>query len=77
MNVCYISISSEWIAANICPVLKGNPNDPSNYHPISLTITPCCRITDILITSMVLDSRFSCETQLISLVEDISHAMDG
>ena len=65
---------------------------PSNYRPISLT-SSCCKIMEHILFHSIMDhvqhnnilidnqhgfkSGFSCQTQLISLVEDISHAMDN
>ena len=86
-------LPSDWLSSNVCPVFKkGNRNDPSNYRPISLT-APCCKIMEHIIFHSIMDhakcnnilidnqhgfrSGFSCETQLISLVEDISYAMDN
>ena len=83
-------LSSDWLTSNICPVFKkGNRNDPSNYHPTA----PCCKIMEHIIFHSIMDhaqfnnilidnqhgfrSGFSCETQLILLVEDISYAMDN
>ena len=86
-------LPSDWLSSNVCPVFKkGNRNDPSNYRPISLT-APCCKIMEHIIFHSIMDhakcnnilidnqhgfrSGFSCETQLILLVEDISYAMDN
>ena len=86
-------LPSDWLTANVCPVFKkGNHNTPSNYRPISLT-SSCCKIMEHIIFHSIMDhvqhnnilidnqhgfrSGFSCQTQLISLVEDISHAMDN
>ena len=70
---------------------KHLPCTPSNYRPISLT-TSCCKviehvifhsIMDLIKTNNILISNqhgfrpvFSCQTRLISLIDDISCAMD-
>jgi len=80
-------LPSDWLSANICPVFKkGNRDIPSNYRPISLT-SSCCKIMEHVIFHSIMDhvqhhnilidnqhgfrSGFSCQTQLISLIEDI------
>jgi len=86
-------LPSDWFTANISLVFKkGNRNIPSNYHPIFLT-SPCCKVMEHVIFHSIMDhvqrhnifinnqhgfrSGFWCQTQLISLIEDISHAMDS
>ena len=86
-------LPSDWLTANICPVFKkGSRNMPSNYHPISLT-SSCCKIMEHIIFHSIMEhvqhnnilidnqhgfrSGHSCQTQLISLVEDLSYAMDS
>ena len=86
-------LPSDWLRANICPVFKrGNRSTPSNYRPISLT-SSCCKVFEHIIFHSIMDHvqlnnilidnqhgfrpGFSCQTQLISLIEDISHAPDN
>ena len=86
-------LPSDWLTANICPVFKkGSRNIPSNYRPISLT-SSCCKIMEHIIFHAIMEhvqhnnilidnqhgfrSGHSCQTQLISLVEDLSYAMDS
>ena len=76
-----------------CPVFKkGNRSNPSNYRPISLT-SSCCKVFEHIVFHSIMDhlqlnnilinnqhgfrSGFSCQTQLISLIEDVSHALDN
>ena len=86
-------LPSDWLTANICPIFKkGNHSSPSNYRPISLT-SSCCKVTEHIIFHSIMDhintnkilinnqhgfrSGFSCQTQLISLIDDITYAMDN
>ena len=86
-------LPSDWQKANICPVFKkGNRSNPSNYRPISLT-SSCCKVFEHIVFHSIMDhlqlnnilinnqhgfrSGFSCQTQLISLIEDVSHALDN
>ena len=86
-------LPSDWLTAHICPVFKkGNRSAPSNYRPISLT-SSCCKIMEHIIFHSIMDhintnnilinnqhgfrSGFSCQTQLISLTDDIAYAMDN
>ena len=86
-------LPSDWLTANICLMFKkGSRNIPSNYHPISLT-SSCCKIMEHIIFHSIMEhvqhnnilidnqhgfrSGHSCQTQLISLVEDLSYAMDS
>ena len=86
-------LPSDWLRANICPVFKrGNRSTPSNYRPISLT-SSCCKVFEHIIFHSIMDHvrlnnilidnqhgfrpGFSCQTQLISLIEDISHDLDN
>ena len=86
------SIPKDWLSANITPVFKkGDKSKPNNYRPISLTSIYCKILEHILYhhimdnintNSILIDQQFgfisghSCETQLISVVEDIHFAMD-
>ena len=72
---------------------KGNRSNPSNYRPISLTSSCCKVFEHIVFHRSIMDhvqlnnilinnqhgfrSGFSCQTQLISLIEDVSHALDN
>ena len=86
-------LPSDWLKANICPVFKkGNRSSPSNYRPISLT-SSCCKVLEHIIFHSIMDyiqlnnilidnqhgfrPGFSCQTQLISFMEDISYALDN
>ena len=86
-------LPSDWLKANICPVFKkGNRSSPSNYRPISLT-SSCCKVLEHIIFHSIMDHiqlnnilidnqhgfqpGFSCQTQLISLMEDVSYALDN
>ena len=86
-------LPSDWLKANICPVFKkGNCSNPSNYRPIPLT-SSCCKVFEHIVFHSIMDhvqlnnilinnqhgfrSGFSCQTQLISLIEDVSHALDN
>ena len=87
------NIPSDWLISNITPVYKkGDRNLPSNYRPISLT-SICSKtiehvfyrfIMNHLQNNQVLSDNqhgfragFSCTTQLVSLIEDISFNMDA
>ena len=78
---------------NITPVFKkGVHNDPSNYRPISLT-SICCKTLEHIIFHSIMEhlnsnniiidnqdgfrSGHPCQTQLVSLVEDITYALDN
>ena len=86
------TLPSDWLQANICPVYKkGSRTNASNYRPISLTST-CSKIMEHILYHSIMEylnsnnvlidnqhgfrSHHSCVTQLISLVEDLSYAMD-
>lgn len=77
-----------WKSANVSPIFKkGEKSAAANYRPISLTCI-LCKVTEHIIASNIvthLDShglmydlqhgfreRRSCETQLVSLVEDLA-----
>ena len=87
------NIPSDWLISNITPVHKKGDRDlPSNYRPISLT-SICSKtiehvfyrfIMNHLKNNQVLsDSQhgfragFSCTTQLVSLIDDVSYNMDA
>ena len=86
-------LPSDWLTANICPVFKrGNRSTSSNYRPISLTAS-CCKVMEHMIFHSIMDHiktnnilisnqngfrpGFSCQTQLISLIDEISCTMDN
>ena len=86
------SLSSDWLSANICPVYKkGNRSSAINYRPISLT-SICAKTMEHIIYHSIMNhlnqhnvlienqhgfrSQHSCVTQLITLTEDISYALD-
>ena len=78
--------------ANVCPVFKkGDKHDPKNYRPISLTCI-CCKLCEHIIASSLMKhledsnilydlqhgfrSSWSCETQLISFVQDLAQSVN-
>ena len=85
-------LPSDWKKGNICPVFKkGRRDEASNYRPISLTsicsktmehiifhnIMSHLNANDILIENQYgFRAGHSCATQLITLTEDILHALD-
>ena len=86
------TLPNDWKHANVCPVYKkGEKHDPINYRPISLTCISCKILEHILASSMMtfleensilydlqhgFRSSRSCETQLISFIQDLSEAND-
>ena len=86
------TIPSDWKHANVCLVyMKGDKHDPKNYRPISLTCI-CCKLCEYIIASSLMkhleDSNIlydlqqgfrssrSCETQLISFVQDLAQSVN-
>ena len=86
-------LPSDWLTANICAVfMKGIHSTPSNYRPISLTAS-CCKIMEHIIFRSIMDhiqhndilinnqhgfrQGYSCQTQLISLIHNISCSLDN
>ena len=86
-------LPSDWLTANITPIFKkGNRSCPINYRPISLT-SVCCKTLEHIIfhsimehlqnNNLLIDNQhgfragYSCQIQLILLVEDLLHAMDN
>ena len=82
----------DWKHANICPVYKkGDKHDAINYRPISLTCI-CCKIMEHVISSNIMSfletnnilydlqhgfrSSRSCETQLISFIQNICQSLN-
>jgi len=85
-------LPSDWLVANVCPVFKrGSRSNAANYRPISLT-SVCSKVMEHIIYHSIMEhlnsnnilidsqhgfrSQHSCVTQLISLIEDLSHALD-
>ena len=85
-------LPNDWLKANICPVhKKGSHSNVNNYRPISLT-SICVKIMEHIIYHSIIDhlnqnnilienqhdftSNDSCVMQLITLIEDISFALD-
>ena len=86
------NLPDDWLTANVTPIFKkGDRASPTNYRPISLT-SICCKllehilyhcITEHLKTYQILSDKqygfrpnHSCETQLLSIVEEIQSAMN-
>ena len=86
-------IPTDWLVSNVTPVYKkGDRNLPSNYRPISLT-SICSKVMEHVIYHSIMNhlqdnqvlsnsqhgfrAGYSCTTQLISLIEDISFNMDA
>ena len=86
-------IPMDWKSANVVPVFKkGERSIPSNYRPVSLTCI-CCKLLEHIIYSHIFlhlkkydilceeqhgfRANRSCETQLISTVNDIAKNMDA
>ena len=85
-------LPNDWLTANITPIFKkGKKSDPSNYRPVSLT-SVCCKIMEHILYSQIMDhldnnlilvkfqhgfrSQHSCESQLISTINDLAKNMD-
>lgn len=83
-------IPLDWKHANVCPVFKkGDKHDAINYRPISLTCI-CCKLLEHIISSNIMQyletnnilydlqhgfrSSRSCETQLISFLQNINQS---
>ena len=86
------NIPSIWKHAIVQPIFKkGDRNNASNYRPISLTCI-CCKILEHIVRSaitqhlethgIITDSQHgfrkhrSCETQLISIIHDLTTELD-
>lgn len=83
------TIPTDWTKAFVCPIFKkGDPSDPANYRPISLTRILCKTMEHIIAShisshlsehSILYDLqhgfryRRSCETQLIELTDDLTN----
>ena len=85
-------LPKDWLTANIYPVhKKGRCDDASNYRPISLTPI-CSKFLEHIIYHNIMNhlnnnnilienqdgfrANHSCVTQLLTLTEDISYALD-
>ena len=85
-------LPSDWLKANIIPLFKkGSKHLPANYRPISLTAVPCKILEHIIFHDAMahLESenilvkhqhgfhkKLSSETQLITMIEEISRSLD-
>ena len=85
-------IPKEWSLANICPLFKkGDRSLACNYRPVSLTCVPCKLLEHIVCSNIMahLDEhkllsdrqhafrkRHSCETQLITVINDWAKILD-
>ena len=82
----------DWKKADVVPVFKkGNKNTPSNYRPVSLT-SISCKVLEHIVFSSVMEhvdkhkilnffqhgfrKQHSCETQLISTIEDLAKGLE-
>ena len=85
-------IPKEWSLANICPLFKkGDRSLACNYRPVSLTCEPCKLLEHIACSNMAhLDEHrllsgkqrvfrkwHSCETQLITVIDDWAKILDN
>jgi len=86
------TLPQDWCTANITPVFKkGERFKAANYRPVSLTCI-CSKLLEHIIVSQVMDhfdeysilsdcqhgfrSRLSCETQLISLTQELHERLE-
>ena len=86
------SIPDDWLTANVVVVLKkGDKPDPSIYIPISLTSMTCKMLEHIIYSQIMAHynqhkflsdyqhgfrSGYSCETQLLTTIDDINRGID-
>jgi len=87
------TLPSDWLTANIIPAFKkGNKSTPANYRPISLTAV-CYKVMEHITFHSIMNHLnthniinpnqhgirpgFSCDTQLMFLVDDVLKAMDS
>ena len=85
-------IPDDWRYASVCPAFKkGDKNNPINYRPISLTCI-ICKLLEHVVTSSIMKhleynnilydlqhgfrSSRSCETQLVSFIQDLAKSSD-
>ena len=86
------TVPTDWKKANVSAIFKkGQRYDPANYRPVSLTCL-CCKLLEHVVVSNVMKhvdqhkiltdcqhgfrARRSCETQLVTLVHELSQAQD-
>ena len=85
-------VPSDWNHANVTPVLKkGDKHNPGNYRPISITCIACKLLEHIFASNMMqhletnnilyelqhgFRAKRSCESQIISLIHDLSQNND-
>jgi len=86
-------VPADWRRANITPIFKkGKKSDPGNYRPVSLT-SICSKLLEHIIVKHMMKhleqnailkdcqhgfrSKRSCETQLVTFVQEIVDAMPG
>ncbi|MCG8077787.1 MAG: reverse transcriptase family protein, partial [Candidatus Thiodiazotropha taylori] len=86
------NVPKDWRSANVTAIFKkGEKYKPSNYRPVSLT-SICCKLQEHIVSSHInkhLDkyqiltdcqhgfrSRRSCETQLLTLSEELASGLD-
>ena len=81
-------VPNDWKEANIAPIFKkGDKHSPSNYRPVSLTCIIAKYMEHILVSNMMkhlelnnilhplqhgFQKNYSCETQLLSLFQDLA-----
>jgi hypothetical protein len=86
-------IPSDWKTANVTAIFKkGERSDPANYRPVSLTSVTCKILEHVLASNIRqhLDDhgilspsqhgfrkRHSCETQLLTTIEDLAKGLDN
>ena len=85
-------VPRDWRTANVTAIFKkGEKYKPANYRPVSLT-SLCCKIQEHIVTSNVLNhldehhiltdcqhgfrARRSCETQLLTLAQELIAGLD-
>jgi hypothetical protein len=85
-------LPDDWKQANVSAIFKkGDRNTAANYRPVSLT-SICCKLQEHILTSSIMKhlaqhniltdsqhgfrARRSCETQLVTLVHELSANLD-
>ena len=86
------TVPDDWTTTKVSAVFKkGERYDPANYRPVSLTCL-CCKMLEHIIVSNVMKhmeghsilfdcqhgfhARRSCETQLVTLLQDLASTLD-
>ena len=86
------SVPKDWQCANIVAIFKkGLKTEPANYRPVSLTCVTC-KVLEHIIYKQIMDhlegshilvpfqhgfrKKHSCETQLVSSIEDLARHLD-